>query len=899
MAEKSDSPTIPSPQPHITSGQKHLLPAVDPTLEPPTLLIASPTVVVPPTAPSLPLPSTDALIGKILNGKYQIRREIGSGGMGRVYEACHLGLEKTVALKVIRTNFLGDAETVERFRREARTCASIEHPNSVQVFDYGVDDQQYYLVMEYLRGESLRERLRRQIRLSLADVVSLAEQLCLVLDAMHRRGIIHRDLKPDNIFFNQVEDREIIKVLDFGIAKLIDEAQSGQEVTATNAILGTPRYMSPEQCQGHPVDRFSDIYSLGIIFYEVLTGKPPFESDSLYSLALKHLTVRPTPPHELSPDLPLPVSQIVVNMLAKDKDQRPASAREVYHALYAATQTGNLPSPPLQPEPLKAVSHTQKTKAAPTQIAGVEQQLEHLESLIGDLSHMASEPACHPDQVLIRLAEFITSGTRVLTHLETPVSGAHSTESHQATLLTLQFLAQELEQRLEDLKTKGGLATSLEGYRLRLHQGIVIPASRQLMLLRSKTPHSTEEEAFITFEDVEPEVSLDGSDQLIEELKSDNDLRRHEAVLSIVGSGMELFFMALQTHTETERDDLLERLWHKADVILLEGRGRARMVFNMAMMFVSCPQQAEKWKTLLDLFDQNITHQVTPETLRSGIALSPASDRRVFARALLFHPSLVLRRLALSWLGPADFWGVITCLSTPVSWLLEIWTFLKPQVSPDYLKVFFLCVRDTLLRQGPVERTHSVMELVKEFFKCDFFHEDTFFNLLVELDQHIRSEAARHQLLVDIDSEYLTLLKRFVSANAYADQPPLEMASIPLPVQRKLARNGYFLKFFVCHPIDRIALECFPHLVKLENIAPYLSMFAINTQLLLTLGKEKHLFQREDCRYALVANPKTPAHIVFNHLRMLRKDNLRKLAECRECNQVSRNHAAKMLNLKV
>lgn len=821
--------------------------------------------------------------------------------MGRVYEACHLGLEKTVAIKVIRTNFLGDAETVERFRREARTCASIEHPNSVQVFDYGVDGGQYYLVMEYLRGESLRERLRRQIRLSLAEAVSLAEQLCLVLDAMHRRGIIHRDLKPDNIFFNQVEDREIVKVLDFGIAKLIDEAQSGHEVTATNAVLGTPRYMSPEQCQGHPVDRFSDIYSLGIIFYEVLTGKPPFESDSLYSLALKHLTVRPTPPHELSPDLPLPVSHIIVKMLAKAKDQRPASAREVYHTLYAATQPGTLPSPPLQPESLTPAPslNTQKTKAAPTQIAGVEQQLEHLESLIGDLSQMASEPVCHPDQVLIRLADFITSGTRVLTHLETPVSGAHSAESHQATLLTLQFLAQELEQLLEDLKTKAGLATSLEGYCLRLHHGIVVPASQQLVALRSTTPHLTEEEAFVTFEDVEPEVSLDGSDQLIEELKSDNDLRRHEAVLSIVGSGMELFFMALQTHTEPERDDLLDRLWDKADVILLEGRGRARLVFNMAMMFVSCPQQAEKWKTLLDLFHQDLTQQVTPETLRSCIAPFPASDRRVFARALLFHPSLIVRRLAMSWLGPADFWGVITYSSTPVSWLLEVWTFLKPQVSPDYLKVFFLCVRDTLLRQGPVERTHSVMELVKEFFKCDFFHEDTFFNLLVELDQHIRSEAARHQLLVDIDTEYLTLLKRFVSGNVYADQPPLEMASIPLPVQRKLARNGYFLKFFVCHPIDRIALECFPHLVKLENIAPYLSMFAINTQLLLTLGKEKHLFQREDCRYALVANPKTPAHIVFNHLRMLRKDNLRKLAECRECNQVSRNHAAKMLNLKI
>jgi hypothetical protein len=475
----------------------------------------------------------------------------------------------------------------------------------------------------------------------------------------------------------------------------------------------------------------------------------------------------------------------------------------------------------------------------------------------------------------------------------------YSAESSQATLLTLQFLAQEVEHSLEGLKSKGGLATSLEGYRMRLHTSIVIPASQHLLKLRPATTQLTEEEAFVTFEDIEPEGVVDSSELLIEELKSENDLRRHEAVLSIVGSGMELFFMALQTHTESERDILLELLWQKADVILLEGRGRARMVFNMAMMFVSCPQQAEKWKTLLDLFNQNITHQVTPEVLRALVEPYSPSDRRIFARALLFHPSLALRRLAMSWLAPTDFWGVITFSSTPISWLLELWMCLKPQVSLDYLKVFFLCVRDTLLHQGTSDRALSVMELVKEFFKCDFFHEDTFFNLLVELDQHIRSEAARHQLLVDIDTEYLTLLKRFVSTNAYADQPPLEMASIPLPVQRKLARNGYFLKFFVCHPIDRIALECFPHLAKLENIAPYLSMFAINTQLLLTLGKEKHLFQREDCRYALVANPKTPAHIVFNHLRMLRKDNLRKLAECRECNQVSRNHAAKMLNLKI
>lgn len=280
-------------------------------------------------------------IGMTLDGKYEISALIGAGGMGSVYRARHLTLNRDVAVKVIKRNFAGDRDALERFQREAQLCALIEHPNSVRVFDYGVQGNVCFLVMEFLRGETLRERLAKRGRLPLPEAVAIADRMLQVLSVLHRKGVIHRDLKPDNIFFShQAEaegetEAEVVKLIDFGIAKQ-SLTEEGASVTRTGAIIGTPFYMSPEQCEGRAVDGRSDIYSMGIIICETLTGRAPFVGDSLLGVMYQHVNAPPPDLREMAPELPSAVCDVVKRMLEKSPDRRYQKASEAAAALREA-----------------------------------------------------------------------------------------------------------------------------------------------------------------------------------------------------------------------------------------------------------------------------------------------------------------------------------------------------------------------------------------------------------------------------------------------------------------------------------------------------------------------------------------------------------------------------------
>ncbi len=268
-------------------------------------------------------------VGTTFLGKYEIVRLIGKGGMGLVYQARHVELDTQFAIKILNTNFVEDSEAIERFKREARTAAKLEHPNIVKVFDYGVEDTVCYLVMEYLVGESLRTRLKTSKKLEFSQVVDFAREISIVLDFVHSKGIIHRDLKPDNIFFHKDEKSETLKLLDFGIAKLSNITRSGESLTLTGSIFGTPQYMSPEQCEGKALDARSDIYSLGIILYEMFSGRRPFEADNALSFMYAQVHTPPLELAEIVSDLPHPISQLVMQMLVKDKEKRIKSAKEL------------------------------------------------------------------------------------------------------------------------------------------------------------------------------------------------------------------------------------------------------------------------------------------------------------------------------------------------------------------------------------------------------------------------------------------------------------------------------------------------------------------------------------------------------------------------------------------
>jgi eukaryotic-like serine/threonine-protein kinase len=264
----------------------------------------------------------------IIDGRYRVLNRLGSGGMADVYcaEDTHLG--RQVALKVLYRRFAQDAEFVERFKREAQSAAGLTHPNVVNVFDRGEHDGTYYIAMEYLPGRTLKEVIAERGALDQESVIDIGVQILRAASFAHRRGVIHRDLKPHNVM---LDDAGNAKVTDFGIARA-----GASEMTEAGSIMGTAQYLSPEQAQGQPANSQSDIYSVGVILYELLTGRLPFEGESAVAIAVQHLNDPPAPISSLRPDVAPELEATVMRALAKDPADRWADADEFIRALEGA-----------------------------------------------------------------------------------------------------------------------------------------------------------------------------------------------------------------------------------------------------------------------------------------------------------------------------------------------------------------------------------------------------------------------------------------------------------------------------------------------------------------------------------------------------------------------------------
>jgi serine/threonine protein kinase len=264
----------------------------------------------------------------IIAGRFRIECEIGKGGMGTVYRATHLGLERPVAVKIIKQEFAFDRDVADRFMREARTMARLRHTHAAMIFDAGnLPDGRHFIVMEYVEGETLSEALAREGPFSPKRAVRIASDICEVLSEAHGLGIIHRDLKPSNIMLNE----RGVCVLDFGVAKVLAtsaDATATHATTGSGMVIGTPRYMSPEQCLGHRIEARSDLYSLGVLLYEMLAGYPPFTDPLASAVLVKQATAPPEPLTSIRPDIPPPLAQTVHMLLAKRPDQRPINAHE-------------------------------------------------------------------------------------------------------------------------------------------------------------------------------------------------------------------------------------------------------------------------------------------------------------------------------------------------------------------------------------------------------------------------------------------------------------------------------------------------------------------------------------------------------------------------------------------
>jgi len=288
----------------------------------------------------------DPLLGTTLAGRFTILSRIGSGSMGSVYRARQAAVGRDVALKIVRRDRAYDSETKTRFEREARAVSLLKSPHTVTAFDFGeAEDGSWFLALEMLEGETLGERLRREKRLHWADALRFACDALRSLAEAHAQGIVHRDLKPDNLFLARVHDpggdREICKILDFGIAKWVrdEDAPVDQLETLAGTVFGTPRYMSPEQAQGAPLDARSDLYSLGVLLFQMLAGRAPFVDDDAVVVMAKHIKNAPPELEEAAPgvEIPIAVEAVVRRALEKLPENRPSTAEqmliELEHAL--------------------------------------------------------------------------------------------------------------------------------------------------------------------------------------------------------------------------------------------------------------------------------------------------------------------------------------------------------------------------------------------------------------------------------------------------------------------------------------------------------------------------------------------------------------------------------------
>lgn len=345
-------------------------------------------------------------IDEVFDGRYKIKREIGAGGMAIVYEAIDLKTGQSVALKMLKESISDNTQALRRFINESKAVAMMDHANIVKILDVSVKTEHKFIVMEYIKGITLRDYMNKKGKLSWQEASAFITQVLQALDHAHMRGVIHRDIKPQNIM---IMEGGFIKVTDFGIAKI----PNAETVTMVDHAVGTIYYISPEQARGKKIDTRSDLYSLGVMFYEMLTGRLPFMAESSYEIMNKHINTSPKPPKQYLPQLPLGIEQIILCAMEKDPTRRYQSASQMLRHIYRVQQN---PSTVFQKQTPSHVSSESTSKSN-------SEQSQNGEKANATVQNSKNTGTSHPIQAK-------NTGTNLSRQQKSPLRSTQESEAH-------------------------------------------------------------------------------------------------------------------------------------------------------------------------------------------------------------------------------------------------------------------------------------------------------------------------------------------------------------------------------------------------------------------------------------------------------------------------------------
>jgi len=852
--------------------------------------------------------------------------------MGTVFRATHAGVGSTVALKIINPEWSGNAVIEARFRREAQALGQIKHPNAVLVMDFGVDERgMLFLVTEFLRGESLAQRLITRKQLSLEETERIVSPLCEAVEEAHRVGVVHRDIKASNVFLERLRDgNEIVKVLDFGIAKLIETNDSEPGVlefedhtapladldlnvtqntedstlpdlmleppslglpvvftpksvatpfppveglTLQGRVIGTITYMAPEQLTGDRVSPATDVYAIATLVFRLLAGKLPFDGVDRYIVMKKMEGSRPSL-RDAGVDVPLELDRFLQTAFARSPQDRPASVLELSHAVREA-----------------AMRSKKKTTDELFIVARVVEFARALEDLALALVEAGAIDTYETVRDRILALDGPMSKLRVIAPLAERTVAPRDRDAFAASLVALEDAAKHTAKALRGLSARFDYLATL-GLRL-LKSAHEISRALHGSLAAIQRPATTPvHDAPELFED--PDTSGGETlEECVALLMAKDALVSEEGLERFLSHHLETAIGRLSAQTEELLvDHVLAGLWRHADELLLRdlypaASGGFRLFPFLAKL--AHRPGAETFATVGRVFKRpnpDLSH------------LAPAA-RPMLWRCLVMSPLPELRSDALSRAKSGELWTIIAFPRTPLRVERMIFDRIREDAAPEYLQVFFLCVRDAILaaaRRVTSEVHGDLLEafaLISSFFALPSFHEDFVFEPLVELEAELRKTA--EAIGIELGSEYEEAFGAFKDKGASSASPIDALNDVPLPIQRKLAREGHFTNYFVCHPNERVALETLRHILKREDIFTLLKMPKIHRAVLVQLVKEERFFRKEEARIALLQNPKTPAFVARKYVPFLTRAQVKQLAANKAIGTEVRHLAAQYL----